>query len=361
MLLQEGDRCLVQVYDGGYACEQYADVEDRADDTAGRHCVEYVYEVNEHQAGAAGYVVDAFAQNNCHCRNDNECCQQSCDGIKYCNVACGGRDILALGQVGTVDYRAVACNGQGEECLTECKYPQVGLSQTSRIQGQNVLIACGCAGQRADVDCQYEEQTEQNRHHDLVCLLNAACNAHYHDGEGNDQCNDLPYAVADAEEAGRRHCLEGFGKGLSLRCGHAERAADSAHIRAEAEQAAGEGHEGVLEDPAENDRVADCQHQCTDDRDCTDCLTGFLAAGALLGTHAERTNRTCSCTAAESELLNNAGTADQNYKDEIGKQEGHAAVLLHHDRETPDVAHTNRRTDTCQNETPLTLETISLF
>jgi len=46
---------------------------------------------------------------------------------------------------------------------------------------------------------------------------------------------------------------------------------------------------------------------------------------------------------------------------EIGKQEGHAAVLLHHDRETPDVAHTNRRTDTCQNESPLTLETISLF
>ena len=93
----------------------------------------------------------------------------------------------------------------------------------------------------------------------------------------------------------------------------------------------------------------------------TDCLTGFLAAGALLGTHAERTNRTCSCTAAESELLDNAGTADQNYKDKIGKQEGHAAVLLHHDRETPDVAHTNRRTDTCQNESPLTLETISLF
>ena len=103
LLLQEGNRCLVQVYDGGYACEQYADVEDRADDTAGRHCVEYVYEVNEHQAGAALYVVDAFAQNNCHCRNDNDCCQQSCDGIKYCNVACGGRDILALGQVGTVD------------------------------------------------------------------------------------------------------------------------------------------------------------------------------------------------------------------------------------------------------------------
>ena len=35
--------------------------------------------------------------------------------------------------------------------------------------------------------------------------------------------------------------------------------------------------------------------------------------------------------------------------------------FTHHDRETPDVAHTNRRTDTCQNETPLTLETISLF
>ncbi len=103
------------------------------------------------------------------------------------------------------------------------------------------FIAFGCAGQRADVDCQYEEQTEQNRHHDLVCLLNAACNAHYHDGKGKLPVQpDLPYAVADAEEAGRRHCLEGFGKGLSLRCGHAEGAADRAHIRAEAEQAAGE-------------------------------------------------------------------------------------------------------------------------
>ena len=282
-------------------------------------------------------------------------------GIKYCYVACGGRDILALGQVGTVDYRTVACNGQGEERLTECKYPQVGLSQTSRIQGQNVLIAFRCAGQSADVDCQYEEQTEQNRHHDLVSLLNAACNAHYHDRKGNDQCNDLPYAVADAEETGRRHCLEGFGKRFCLRSGRAERAADSAHIRAEAEQAAGEGHEGVLEDPAENDRVADGQHQCADDRDSADGLTGFFIAAALTGTHTERTNRTCSCTAAESELLDNAGTADQNYKDEIGKQEGHAAVLLHHDRETPDVAHANSRTDTCQNKAPFTLETISLF
>ena len=121
LLLQKCHGGFVQVHDGADACEQDADVEDHADDPAAGHGVEHVDQIDEHQAGAAGYVVDALAQNNCHCRNDNECCQQSCYDIKYCNVACGGRDILALGQVGTVDYRAVACNGQGEERLTECK------------------------------------------------------------------------------------------------------------------------------------------------------------------------------------------------------------------------------------------------
>ena len=41
--------------------------------------VEYVDQVDEHQAGAAGYVqLMRFAQNNCHGGDDNECCQQSC-------------------------------------------------------------------------------------------------------------------------------------------------------------------------------------------------------------------------------------------------------------------------------------------
>ena len=197
-----------------------------------------------------------------------------------------------------------------------------------------------------DVDCQYEEQAEQNRHHDLVCLLNAACNAHYHDCERNDERYDLPYAVADAEEAGRRHCLEGFAEGLSLRCGHAERTADRAHVGAEAVQAAGDRQECVLEDPAENDRVADREHQRADDRDSAEGLASLVAAGPLLGAHAERAYRACLCAAAERELFNNTGSADQDNKKEIRQQEGHASVLLNHDRETPDIAHADGRTDT---------------
>ena len=305
-----------------------------------------MYEINEHQARAATNVADASAENRCHRRNDNECCEQRCDGVEDCYVASGARDILAFRQIGTVNNRAVACNRQGEERLAECKYPYLRVCKTGRIDLQDVLVAFLCTREGRDVDCQYEEQAEQNRHHDLVCLLNAACNAHYHDCERNDQSDDLPYAVADAEEAGRRHCLEGFAEGLSLRCGHAERTADRAHVGAEAVQAAADRQECVLEDPAENDRVADREHQRADDRDSAEGLACLIAAGPLLGAHAERAYRACLCAAAERELFNNTGSADQDNEKEVRQQEGHASVLLNHDRETPDIAHADGRTDT---------------
>ena len=37
---------------------------------------------------------------------------------------------------------------------------------------------------------------------------------------------------------------------------------------------------------------------------------------------------------------------DQDHKNKVWDQKGHAAVFLHHDREAPNVSHTDRRTDT---------------
>lgn len=75
-------------------------------------------------------------------------------------------------------------------------------------------------------------------------------------------------------------------------------------------------------------------------------LPALSLPGPLLGAHAERAYRACLCAAAERELFNNTGSADQDNKKEIRQQEGHASVLLNHDRETPDIAHADGRTDT---------------
>lgn len=95
-------------------------------------------------------------------------------------------------------------------------------------------------GQERNVDAEAHEQEEQNRHHDLVGLLNAAGDTHRHDGERGNDCNDNPRQVADrndVEVAARWPPYPGPWRAYRP----------------------GDGDRSVLEDPAHDDGIADGQ------------------------------------------------------------------------------------------------------
>ena len=51
--------------------------------------------------------------------------------------------------------------------------------------------------------------------------------------------------------------------------------------------------------------------------------------------------------------------ANGNYKKDIQKDKGSSSVISHNVRESPEIAHTDGRTDACQNESPAALEAVT--
>ena len=357
LLLQEGDRGLIQVDDRGRACEQDGYEEEDADEPAhAAHAVEHAGERDEHQAGACGRQLAAGGS---HRGDDNEHRNQRCQRIEKRYIARRGRDLNVLAQVRAVDNRAVTGNRQGEERLTERIDPELPVQQAVGIEREDELVAFACAREGRNVNRHNEEQGKQQRDHDLAGLLNAACNAHRHDDDGNHDRHDDPEAVADAEDTVADHHADAFAEGPGLRSRCAERRADLIHILPQREQLAAEAHLGVLEDPAHNDRVADRKAHRTDDRQRADDLTGGLLAGALLHRLAERAYRARAAPAAEGELLHNARSTDQQYEQEVRQQEGHAAIGRDHVREAPDVRHTDCGADTGNDKAPFALKPVA--
>lgn len=300
LLLQEGHGSLVQVDDGADACKHDAHEEDDAHNPSAGHAVEHVDEIDEHQAGAAAVGGSAAGS---HGGKNDEGSQKSSQRVKHSHVSGRAGDAFLLAQVGTVNHGAVTCDREGEECLTERKDPNLGIQQSLGIQREDVLVSVGSAGQESNVQAQSHKQEEQHGHHDLVGLFDAAGNAHGHNAEADDDGHNDPDVGAPSAGSG------------------AEGAADDVHILSHGEQTAGEGHEGVLEDPAHDHGVANSQGQRADDGNGADSLSDTLFAGTQLSAHAESAHGTSRCGAAQSEFLNNAGGPDEDHKEEIGEQE----------------------------------------
>ena len=86
-----------------------------------------------------------------------------------------------------------------------------------------------------------------------------------------------------------------------------------------------------------------------------------FAFAAVFCCFTKSTNRACFCPTTKCKFFNNTRCPNKNYEQEVWKQECHTTICGYHDRETPDVAHTNSRADTCQDKAPFRLETISFF
>lgn len=241
------------VDDGADAGEQDADEEDHADDTAAGHAVEDVDKVHEHEAGAALGRLNAAG---CHGREDDERREQSRDGIKDRNVAGGGRDILALAEVGAVNHGAVAGNGQGEERLTEGIHPDLDIEETGGFDGEDVAVALAEPGRNA----MYTPRiTSRPNRAGIMTLLAFSMPPPMPNAMMTREITRpmiQPHAVAESEEAVAEHHADGFAEGGRFGSRHAERAADGARASgAEGVQAAGDAHPAVLEDPAHNGQV----------------------------------------------------------------------------------------------------------
>ena len=328
-LLQGRDRSLIEVDDRRDAREGHADEKHHRHDAAARHAVHDMDEVDEHQAGAAGVELRAARR---HGGNDDERRQQRCDRIKERHIARRARDALAPAEVRAVDDAAVARNGQREKRLTERIDPDVGIEQALGLDGEDVPIAVRRAGQRGHIDAQPHKQQKQNRHHDLIRLFNAAGDAERHDDKAHRDRDHDP--DIRAPRAG----------------GGVEAADDSVHVLPHGGQAAVKRQERILEDPAHDAGVADGQRQRAEHRDIADQFAGPALAPARLGAHAESVDRPRAGCAAERELPDDAGGADENDKQKIRQQEGHAAPLGHQRRKAPDVAHADGRADAGDDE-----------
>ena len=109
LLLQGGDGRLEEVDEGGHASKEHRHKEDDDHDAAARHAVKQVGQEDEHQARAALIQLDTGGG---HGGDDDQGCQHGGQGIKNGHGDSGADGIFLVGQVGAVNDRAVARQGQ---------------------------------------------------------------------------------------------------------------------------------------------------------------------------------------------------------------------------------------------------------
>ena len=105
--------------------------------------MEQIRQEDEHQPRAALIQLRACG---CHGRNDDQCRKACRQGIKEGNARRRGRNIFFIGEIGAIDDGAVACDGEGEECLSEGVNPCHRAFQCDRVYAKDVAIACHCTG-----------------------------------------------------------------------------------------------------------------------------------------------------------------------------------------------------------------------
>ena len=293
---------------------------------------------DEHQAGAA---LIQLRTSRCHSGDDHQCCQTCCQCIEKCYTGCGSRNVFVIRQIRTVNNSAVACNGQGEECLAQCIYPGHGVFQSNRINAEDIFVAFCGTGLHEDIYRQTNKQNEEQRHHNFVCFFDPFADTEHCDQHTDHQCAKLPSVIAE----GTCHAAEStcIAINICVSQGGACECADS-----------------IFQDPAHNNGIANGHSQSTDHRDQPQSFPQFAFALAFQS-HTEGIYGAGTGRAAEGHFTDHAGSADQYNKDEIRDDEGSAAIEGYPGREHPKVAHTNSRADTGKNKTKSGGKRITVF
>ena len=340
LFLQGCDRCLIEIDDRRDARKRHTQEKHHRHDAPARHAVHDVDKIDEHQSRTAGIEFSAAGR---HGGDDDKCRQQRRDRVKECDIARRAWNALVFAEVRTVDHAAVARDGQGEKSLTKGIDPDIRVEQPRRLDGEDIPIAARRAGQREHIDSERDKEEKQDRHHDLVGFFNAAGNTERHDEKAHRNCDHDPDVRAPRA-----------GSGI-------EAADDRIHILTHGRQAAVKRQKRILEDPAHDAGVADGQCQRPEHRDVTDELARLAFSEARLGAHTERADRACAARAAECKLPDDAGRGDEDDKEEVRDEEGHAAPLGHQRREAPDVAHADGRADAGDDEAAAAAKAVAVI
>ena len=322
LLLQKRNGRFVEVYYRRHACKGHAQEEHYTDYSAACHAVYDIDKVDEHEPRAARIKLSAAGG---HGRDDDERRKQCSKGVKKRNISRRAGDALVLAEVRAVDDAAVTGNRQGEKRLTKGKQPKLRVKKSLGVERKNVLISVCRARDSENVHAQSDKQEKQHGHHDLVSLFDAACDTEGHDNKAHDYGNDYPDICAPR------------------RGGRAESTGDGVHVLTHGQEVARERHECIFEYPAHDAGVADGKCQRAEDGYIADALADLALSPAKLGAHTERAHRSGSARSAEGKLADNAGRSDEDNKNEIRNKEGQSAPGRHEHRESPDVAHTDRR------------------
>ena len=331
---------------GGDGGNDHQQVEHHAEEgAAGTHVGEHILQGDEQELGAAQdhvAVGDAAGHGVGNGSGDNgQTGQQSNDGIGHNNDQGVLGQVLLLTQVGAVSNHGAHGQGQGEEHLA------AGAAQNLHEAGRLGNEACGhriagnehelqafhCAGQGQGADDNDDEHHKQGRHTHLVELLDAAGNAALDDQHADDHKHQREH---EAAEGVGEHGAEGG----AAADGTAKNAAE-----AEAQLCQVQGH--VLQAVAAQNGVE--AHDQEGSQNAQEAQPfEFLAGLFVSAQHAP------AGLAAQSQLTDHNGHAHKYSQQQINDQKSKTAAGAHLVGEAPDVAQTDSRTNSSQQEAQVT-------
>jgi len=306
----------------GDACKGNGQEEYDGKQLAERHLCKHFRQCDKHQRGT-GAGLDAESEHGGH---DGQCGHHGCTGIKNRRGhGCLG-DILVFAQVGAVHDHAGAGNGQGEEGLSHGHDPGVGVCQVFPLWHEQELVACCRAGQEKYTDSNDDEQHEEGGHHDLVDLFNALGGPEQQNAAGDKHHNAVTAHIAE----GATHFAE-------------------KRSRIGSEQLTGQGTQQTPENPADDDGVAQCDAQRTEQRDpAHGCAQ--LALASAFPTEAEGAQSAGLCHTSDGKFCAQTHQTEQYNENDIRNQERSAAVLAWSVGEQLKIGHGQLRSHAGQNE-----------
>ena len=268
------------------------------------------------------------------CGDDDQRRDQRRDGVKQRRMPRDADDVLLLIQICAVDDHAAAGDRQREEGLPHGGDPDRGVFQRLPARDQHEKIALARTGQKRRAHGEDQKDQKEQRHHDLVGLLDAVCA----EEQREQRADDHDHMVRHDREAGLR---EGGEPGR--RVGVHQRPRDRIGKR--------------LQHIGNDDRIADGDAERTGQRQPAerpaDLPRLFSARPPRIGVGAERSR---PGAAADGKLGRQPDIAEDDDKQQIDQQERAAAVRAHFVGESPHIRHADGRTDRGQNEAPAAAE-----
>ena len=279
--------------------------------------LKHARERHEREAAALAHAVGAEGRE--HGGDDDEARDDRHQRIHRTHQRGVAADVLLLGKVGAVSHHDGHTQRQRVERLGQGNEERLW-GDLLRVDGQHVAEALARAGQRRRADKEDDQNEEQRRHADLVELLDAALDA------------------LDDDERADRHKDKGEEDDRQREEGRARRGVIAEHMIEVAQRVAVDlaGLGGVACDVAQHP-AADVGVVAGDDERDRPAHPADPGV-ALVAELAEGVDDVRLAGAADGELREHRGHADERHDQQVHEQERSAAALKGLAGELPDIA-----------------------